>query len=180
MDTPKEIETSSQIITEIQFDADAFQQNQLIKKGMIENYKQARKAKSIPKPAGSPIYISNQKYGKALKKQTPAKKILVDEVHLEKRENAKQNLDELIARSEQYRQKKKMSERDRKAFARMGLSQQPRTNRINFKQISMIPHGNDMSSYPTGYRTHQTENNGRPTIQKHFATGKQFHFFDLS
>ena len=134
VDTPKEIETSSQIITEIQFDADAFQQNQQIKKGMIETYKQARKAKSIPKPAGSPIYISNQKSGKALKKETSAKKILGDEVHLEKRENAKQNLDELIARSEQYRQKKKMSEREKNPFARMGLSQQPRTNRVDYIQ----------------------------------------------
>ena len=75
VDTPKEIDSPSQIVTEIQFDADAFQQNQLIKKGMIENYKQARKAKRIPKPAGSPIYISNQKSGQALKTETHAKKV---------------------------------------------------------------------------------------------------------
>ena len=43
VDTPKEIDSQSQIITEIQFDADAFQQNQLIKKGIIETYNQARK-----------------------------------------------------------------------------------------------------------------------------------------
>ena len=130
VDTPKEIDSPSQIITEIQFDAEVFQQNLQIKKGMIQNYKQARKAKRIPKPAGSPIYISNQKSGKTLKKETPAKKVLENEVHLEKRVNAKQNLDELIARSEEYRRKKKMSERDKKAFARMGLSQQPKTNRV--------------------------------------------------
>jgi hypothetical protein len=93
VDTPKEIDSQSQTTAEIQFDVDAFQKNQLIKKGLQESYKQARKAKSIPKPAGSPIYISNQKSGKVLKKETPAKKILVDEVHLEKRENAKKNLD---------------------------------------------------------------------------------------
>ena len=177
VDTPKEIDSPSQIITEIQFDAEVFQQNLQIKKGMIQNYKQARKAKRIPKPAGSPIYISNQKSGKTLKKETPAKKVLENEVHLEKRVNAKQNLDELIARSEEYRRKKKMSEREKNPFARMGLSQQPRTNRVDFKQISMIPHGNDMSSYPTGYRTHQTENNGRPTIQN-IRNRETISFFD--
>ena len=57
VDRPKEIETSSQTTTEIQFDAEVFQQNLQIKKGMIQNYKQARKAKRIPKPAGSPIYL---------------------------------------------------------------------------------------------------------------------------
>ena len=101
---------------------------------MIQNYKQARKAKRIPKPAGSPIYISNQKSGKALKKETPAKKVLENEVQLEKRENAKQKLNELRAISEEYRQKKEMSERDKKAFSPMGHSQQPKTNRLNFKQ----------------------------------------------
>ena len=45
VDTPKEIDSPSQIVTEIQFDAEVFQQNQLIKKGMIENYKQARKVR---------------------------------------------------------------------------------------------------------------------------------------
>ncbi|MGY8927509.1 MAG: hypothetical protein ACKVJC_09480 [Flavobacteriales bacterium] len=129
VDFPK---SESQITTDIQFDADTFQENQLIKKEMKKNYKQARKAKSIPKPAGSPIYISNQKSGKALKNQIPAKKVLKDEAHLEKQKNAKQNLDELIARPEEYRQKKKMSERDKKAFARMGHSQQPKTNRVNY------------------------------------------------
>ena len=115
VDTPKEIETSFQTTTNIQFDAEVFQQSQQIKKGMIETYKQARKAKRIPKPAGSPIYISNQKSGKALKKETPAKKVLENEVQLEKRENAKQKLNELRAISEEYRQKKEMSERDKKA-----------------------------------------------------------------
>ena len=134
VDTPKEIDSPSQIITEIQFDAEVFQQNLQIKKGMIQNYKQARKAKRIPKPAGSPIYISNQKSGKALKKETPAKKVLENEVQLEKRENAKQKLNELRAISEEYRQKKEMSERDKKAFSPMGHSQQPKTNRLNFKQ----------------------------------------------
>ena len=134
VDPPKEVETSSQTTTEIQFDAEVFQQNLQIKKGMIQNYKQARKAKRIPKPAGSPIYISNQKSGKALKKETPAKKVLENEVQLEKRENAKQKLNELRAISEEYRQKKEMSERDKKAFSPMGHSQQPKTNRLNFKQ----------------------------------------------
>ena len=68
VDTPKEIETSSQIITEIQFDADAFQQNKLIKKGMIETYKQARKAKRIPKPDGKPVHISRKKGSEPLGK----------------------------------------------------------------------------------------------------------------
>jgi len=99
VDTPKEIETSFQTTTDIQFDAEVFQQSQQIKKGMIETYKQARKSKRIPKPAGSPIYISNQKSGKALKKETPAKKVLKDKVHLEKRENAKQRLNELRAQA---------------------------------------------------------------------------------
>jgi len=99
VDTPKEIDSPSQIVTEIQFDADAFQQNQLIKKGMIENYKQARKAKRIPKPAGSPIYLSNKKNGATLKKETPAKRVLKDKAHLEKRENAKQKLNELRAQA---------------------------------------------------------------------------------
>ena len=122
VDPPKEIDSPSQIITEIQFDAEVFQQNLQIKKGMIQNYKQARKAKRIPKPAGSPIYISNQKSGKALKKETPAKKVLDNEVLLKKRENAKQKLNELRAISEEYRQKKEMSERDKKAFSPMGHS----------------------------------------------------------
>ena len=99
VDTPKEIETLFQTATSIQFDAEAFQQNQLIKKRLQESYKQARKSKSIPKPAGSPIYISNQKSGNTLKKETPAKKVLGNEVHLEKRENAKQKLNELRAQA---------------------------------------------------------------------------------
>ena len=119
VDPPKEVETSSQTTTEIQFDAEVFQQNLQIKKGMIQNYKQARKAKRIPKPAGSPIYISNQKSGKALKKETPAKKVLENEVQLEKRENAKQKLNALWTISEEYREKKEMYERDKKALSPM-------------------------------------------------------------
>ena len=61
VDTPKEIETPSQIVTEIQFDAEVFQQNQLIKKGLQESYKQARRAKGIPKPDGKPVHISRKK-----------------------------------------------------------------------------------------------------------------------
>ena len=99
VDTPKEIDSPSQIVTEIQFDAEVFQQNMQIKKGMIQNYKQARKAKRIPKPAGSPIYLSNKKNGAALKKETPAKRVLKDKTHLEKRENAKQKLNELRAQA---------------------------------------------------------------------------------
>ena len=38
VETPKEIETSSQTTTDIQVDAEVFQQNLQIKKGMIENY----------------------------------------------------------------------------------------------------------------------------------------------
>ena len=99
VDTPKEIDSPSQIVTEIQFDAEVFQQNMQIKKGMIQNYKQARKAKRIPKPAGSPIYLSNKKNGAALKKETPVKRVLKDKTHLEKRENAKQKLNELRAQA---------------------------------------------------------------------------------
>jgi hypothetical protein len=99
VDTPKEIDSPSQIVTEIQFDAEVFQQNLQIKKGMIQNYKQARKAKRIPKPAGSPIYLSNKKNGAALKKETSAKRVLKDKTHLEKRENAKQKLNELRAQA---------------------------------------------------------------------------------
>mgnify|MGYP000742981702 FL=1 len=99
VDTSKElgIPSLSTPSQEIQFDAEIFQQNQLIKKRMSENYKQARKAKSMPKPAGSPIYISNQKSDKTLLKETPDKKILQDKVHLEKRKNAKQKLESIKA-----------------------------------------------------------------------------------
>ena len=72
VDRPKEIETSSQTTTEIQFDAEVFQKNLHIKKEIIQNYKQVRKAKSI--------------------------------------------------------------ERDKEAFAPMGHSQQPKTNRVDYKQ----------------------------------------------
>ena len=37
VDPPKEVETSSQTTTEIQFVAEVFQQNLQIKKGMIQN-----------------------------------------------------------------------------------------------------------------------------------------------
>ena len=86
---------------------------------MIQNYKQARKSKRIPKPTGSPIYLSNQKSGNTLIKETPGNKISVDE---------------LIKRSDEYRRKINMSERDKKAFAPMGHSQQPKTNRVDYKQ----------------------------------------------
>ena len=47
VDRPKEIETSSQNTTEIQFNTEVFQKNLHIKKEIIQNYKQVRKAKSI-------------------------------------------------------------------------------------------------------------------------------------
>ena len=119
VDRPKEIETSSQKTTEIQFNTEEFQKNLHIKKEIIQNYKQARKSKSIPKPTGSPIYLSNQKSGNTLIKETPGNKISVDE---------------LIERSDEYRRKINMSERDKKAFAPMGHSQQPKTNRVDYKQ----------------------------------------------
>ncbi len=103
VDRPKEIETMFQTATGIQFNTEVFQQNLQIKKGMIQNYKQARKSKSSPKPTGSPIYLSNKKNGAALKKVTPGNKI---------------SLDELIKRSDEYRRKINMTERDKKAFVR--------------------------------------------------------------
>ena len=120
VDRPKEIETSSQKTTEIQFNTEEFQKNLHIKKEIIQNYKQARKSKSIPKPTGSPIYLSNQKSGNTLIKETPGNKISVDE---------------LIERSDEYRRKINMSERDKKAFAPMGHSQQPKTNRVDYSLL---------------------------------------------
>ena len=37
LNTPKEIDSPAKIVTEIQFDAEVFQQNMKIKKGMIQN-----------------------------------------------------------------------------------------------------------------------------------------------
>ncbi|MBT4155160.1 MAG: hypothetical protein HOE56_05995, partial [Candidatus Marinimicrobia bacterium] len=52
VDTPKESATPSESThsQEIQFDAEAFQKNISLKKGMAETFKQARRANGIPKP----------------------------------------------------------------------------------------------------------------------------------
>ena len=83
--------------TKIPFDPEIFQQNQPTKKRLQKRMQNrpARSAKGAPKPAGTSIYMSNQKRDKTLLKQTPTKKILQDKVHLEKQKNAKQKLNAL-------------------------------------------------------------------------------------
>ena len=63
VDTPKESATPSESThsQEIQFDAEAFQKNISLKKGMAETFKQARRANGIPKPDMKPTRVSNNK-----------------------------------------------------------------------------------------------------------------------
>ena len=165
VDTPKEIEPPSQIITEIQFDAEAFQQNQLIKKGITEAYKQARKAKRIPKPDGKSVHISRKKGSEPLSK------------HFQKLESIKADLNlknffgDFNSRSAHKKETAKVDYLTRRNEMKQKRAFAPK------KQNSMIPHGNDMSSYQTGYRTHQTENNGQPTIQN-IRNRETISFFD--
>ena len=165
VDTPKEIEPPSQIITEIQFDAEAFQQNQLIKKRLQESYKQARKAKGIPKPDGKSVHISRKKGNEPLAK------------HFQKLESIKADLNiknffgDFNSKSAHKKETAKADYLTRRNEMKQKRAFAPK------KQNSMIPHGNDMSSYPTGYRTHQTENNGQPTIQN-IRNRETISFFD--
>ena len=165
VDTPKEIDSQSQITTEIQFDADTFQQNQLIKKGLQESYKQARRAKGIPKPDGKPVHISRKKgsgpSGKHFQKLESIKADL----------NPKNFFGDFNSRSAHKKEPAKVDYLTRRDEMKQKRAFAPK------KQNSMIPHGNDMSSYPTGYRTHQTENNGRSTIQN-IRNRETISFFD--
>ncbi len=63
VDTPKESVPPTESITsqEIQFDAEEFQKNKSLKKGMAETFKQARRANGIPKPDMKPTRVSNNK-----------------------------------------------------------------------------------------------------------------------
>ncbi|MBT5115606.1 MAG: hypothetical protein HOM27_05970, partial [Candidatus Marinimicrobia bacterium] len=63
VDTPKESATPSESThsQEIQFDAEAFQKNISLKKGMAETFKQARRANGIPKPDMKTTHVSNSK-----------------------------------------------------------------------------------------------------------------------
>jgi len=78
VDTPKEIDTQSQITNKVPFDPEIFQQNQPTKKRLQKRMQNrpARSDKGAAKPAGNPIYLSNQKRDKTLLKQTPTKKNL--------------------------------------------------------------------------------------------------------
>ena len=150
VDIPKEIETPSQKITEIQFDAEAFQQNQLIKKRLQESYKQTRKAKGIPKPVGKPVHNSRKKGSEPLGKHFQKLESIKVDLNLKNffgDFNSKSAHKKETAKADYLTRRNEMKQK--RAFA-------PK------KQNSMILHGNDMSSYPTEYRT---ENNGQPTIQ---------------
>ena len=63
VDTPSEIGSNSQRTQsqEIQFNADEFQENRLIKKGLSNILKQAKVGKKIPKPIGSPTVLTQKK-----------------------------------------------------------------------------------------------------------------------
>jgi hypothetical protein len=71
VDTPKEIVTQSQITDKIPFDPEILKKDQSIKKRLEKmQTRQAQIAKSVSKPAGNPIYLSNQKRDKTLLKAT--------------------------------------------------------------------------------------------------------------
>ena len=82
---------------------------------------------------------------------------------------------------EQIRNRKKQQHDQRKFQKKLSempdLKTQVKRAFASKKQNSIMPHGNDMSSYPTGYSTHQTENNGRPTVQN-IRNRETISFFD--
>ena len=115
VDTPSEIGSNSQRTQsqEIQFNADEFQENRLIKKGLSNILKQAKVGKKIPKPIGSPTVLTQKKgnnqtadlfemienHKKLKKSNIQIKK----EAYLEKQNLAKQKLEEFRASVETRR-----------------------------------------------------------------------------
>lgn len=129
VDTPKESATPSESThsQEIQFDAEEFQKNKSLKKGMAETFKQARRANGIPKPDMKTTHVSNSKatptseklsskensnkiatkksfkesINIATKKDRQTKK----EIYLEKRDLAKKERNEIRAKAQASREK---------------------------------------------------------------------------
>ena len=92
VDTPKEIDTQSQITNKVPFDLEILKQGQSIKKRLKKmQTRQAQRAKSVPKPAGNPIYLSNQKRDKTLLKATSSEMNQIKSTRLELQNKERQN-----------------------------------------------------------------------------------------
>ena len=99
---------------------------------------------------------------------------LTNRIRMEKKSRTQAFQEQIRNRKKQQHDQKKFQ---KKLSEMPDLKTQVKRAFSSKKQNSMMPHGNEMPSYPTGYRTHQTENNGRPTVQN-IRNRETISFFD--